>query len=79
MRNQNNELANRTFDTTPVAGCQPEAFCLWTVPTDTHGRGGNMGDRSVALKWSSAVDAGQIGPPIVVGATGRTSGVSAAL
>ena len=65
--------------TTPVAGYQSEAFYPWTVSTDAHDRGGNMGDRSVALKWPSAVDAGQIGPPIVVGATGRTSGVSAAL
>ena len=39
-----------------VAGWQPEAFCPWAVSTDTYDRGDNMGDRSVAHTWSSAVD-----------------------
>ena len=39
-----------------MAERQPEVFWPWMVSTDTYGRGGDMGDRSVALTWSSAVD-----------------------
>ena len=59
MRNPNDELANRTFDTTggkvPAGGVlSVRGRCQQQTPT--HGRGGNMGDLSVALTWSSAVD-----------------------
>ena len=56
MRNPKNELANHTFDNT--GGKVPAGGILvaWMVPTDTHGRSGDIGDRSVALRWSSAVD-----------------------
>ena len=38
-----------------VAGwCQPGAICPWMVPTDTHGRSGDMGDRCAALTWPGA-------------------------
>ena len=39
-----------------VAEFQPEVFCPWVVPTDTHGRSGDMGGRCVALTWSGAVE-----------------------
>ena len=42
--------------TTTMARCQPEALASWVVSTDTHNRGGYMGDHSDALTWSSVVD-----------------------
>ena len=39
---------------------QPEVFWpSWMVSTDTYGRGGDMGESSVAPTWSSAVDGWQ--------------------
>ena len=46
----------RARSPTPVERCQPVVFLQWMVPTDTHGRSGDVGDHSVALAWSSVVD-----------------------
>ena len=56
MRNPIGELANRTFDTIDGRVSAGGVLAAGGANTDTHGRGGDMGDRSVALKWPSAVD-----------------------
>ena len=46
----------RTCSPTPVERCQSVVLWQWMVPTDTHGRSGDVGSPSVALTWSSVVD-----------------------
>ena len=46
----------RTRSPKPVERCKPVVFWQYMVPTDTHGRSGDVGNNNVTLTWSSVVD-----------------------
>ena len=81
IRNPNNELANRTFETT--GGRVPAGGVLFVDGAISHQTPMVAAVTWAIVAWHSRGRArsrtGQIGHPIDVGATGRTSGVSAPL